>query len=267
MSAVRSSNGVGRGGSVRLVLHQIYYEQLSFWLSPVSAVFTLGFALIFLIALGLTSGDNHVRFLGNVREIQYYVPAFAAYGVMSTCFNTLAIALVIRREMGLLKRQRLSPIPTWAMIAGLSGSALLISALQVALLLGVGWVLFGVDPPGNVPALLLVLAVGSVAFTCLGLATSTLVPNQESAGPMISLLFFVLLFMSGLWYPMKAGSVLAEISSYFPIRHLITAMFAPFDPRHSVSAWAWKDLLVVAGWGVAGALVAARRWQWAPRRS
>jgi ABC-2 type transport system permease protein len=258
---------MGRGGSGRLVLHQIYYEQLSFWLSPVSAVFTLGFALIFLIALGVTSGDNHVKFLGNVREIQYYVPAFAAYGVMSTCFNTLAIALVIRREMGLLKRQRLSPIPTWAMIAGLSGSALLISALQVALLLGVGWALFGVNPPGNVPALLLVLAVGSVAFTCLGLATSTLVPNQESAGPMISLIFFVLLFMSGLWYPMKAGSVLAEISSYFPIRHLITAMFAPFDPRHGVNAWAWKDLMIVAGWGVAGAIVAARRWRWAPRRS
>lgn len=253
-------------GAVRLLLHQVYYEQLSFWLSPVSAVFTIGFAVIFLVALGLTTGNSHVRFLGNVRQVDYYVPAFAAYGIMSTCFNTLAIALVIRREVGLLKRQRLSPLPVWATIAGISGSALLISTIQVGLLLMIGWVLFGVALPGQIAAILLVLALGAVSFTCLGIATSTFVPNQESAGPVISLVFFVLLFLSGLWYPLKPGSTLAQVSAYFPIRHLISAMFAPFDVRPGASPWAWSDLIVVAAWGAASALLAARRWQWAPRR-
>lgn len=257
---------LGPAEGARLVRHQVYYEQLSFWLSPVSAVFTIGFAMIFLVALGLTSGDSQVKFLGGARQIQYYVPAFAAYGVMATCFNTLAIALVIRRETGLLKRQRLSPLPAWAMIAGICGSALVISTIQVGLLLAVGWLAFGVTLPGNVLALLLVLLAGTVSFTCIGIVTSTFVPNQESAGPVISLVFFVLLFLSGLWYPLEPGSTLAEISSYFPIRHMIEAMFAPFDVRPGASSWAWDDLLVVAGWGAVSAVVAARRWRWAPRR-
>ena len=85
--------------AVRLLLHQVYYEQLSFWLSPVSAVFTIGFAVIFLVALGLTTGNSHVRFLGNVRQVDYYVPAFAAYGIMSTCFNTLARSQLTARPL------------------------------------------------------------------------------------------------------------------------------------------------------------------------
>ena len=91
-------------------------------------------------------------------------------------------------------------------------------------------------------------------------------PNQEAAGPVTSVVFFVLLFLSGLWYPMSPHSGVARISSWFPIRHMILATFAPFDPRPGASPWAWGDLLVMSIWGVGAAYVAARRWSWAPHR-
>ena len=97
----------------------------------------------------------------------------------------------------------------------------------------------------------LALLVGVFCFTALGVAVSTLIPNQESAGPMLSIVFFVLLFLSGLWYPLKAGSALAKVSSWFPVRHLITATFAPFDLAPGVSPWAWHDLVGHGIWGAA----------------
>lgn len=84
---------------------------------------------------------------------------------------------------------------------------------------------------------------------------------------MISIVFFVLLFLSGLWYPISPTSGLAKFSTYFPVRHMITAVYAPFDVRRGVSGWAWHDLLVLGIWGAAGTVVAARRWRWAPRRT
>ena len=36
----------------RLVARQVYYEQLGFWLNPIGAIFTVGFALLFLVLLG-----------------------------------------------------------------------------------------------------------------------------------------------------------------------------------------------------------------------
>jgi ABC-2 type transport system permease protein len=262
----------GRSGfrgtdDLRLLGRQIYYEQLSFWLNPIGAIFTVGFAVVFLVLLGATAGTSRISFYGNIRTIQYYVPGFVAYGVMATCFNSLTVTLVVRRETGLLKRLRLSPLPTWAMLAGIAGNALLISAIQVALLLTIGRLGYSVVLPHNVPALVVALLVGVICFSALGVATSTLIPNQEAAGPVVGIVFFVLLFLSGLWYPLQSGSILARISAYFPIRHLITATFAPFNSQPGVTGWAWGDIETMAIWGVAGVIVALRRWRWAPRRS
>jgi ABC-2 type transport system permease protein len=120
------------------VIRQTKYEQLAFWRNPFGAAFTLGFSTVFLILLAASGGTSRVNFLGNIRAIQYYVAGFLAYGVMSACFSTLAISIVVRRETGLLKRLRLSPLPTWAVLGAIFANALIVSALQVGLLLAIG---------------------------------------------------------------------------------------------------------------------------------
>jgi ABC-2 type transport system permease protein len=252
---------------VKMTGRQVWYEQLSFWLNPIGAVFTIGFSVVFLLLLGASAGNSRISFYGNIKLIQYYVPGFVAYGVMAACFNILAITLVNRREMGLLKRLRLSPLPTWALLTAIVVSSMIIAAVQVVVLLAVGKLGFGVHLPGNWGAFVVAVAVGMVSFSALGVAMSTLVPNQDAAGPIVSVVFFVLLFLSGLWFPLKPGSGLAQFASYFPVHHFLAAVFAPFDLQPNASPWAWHDLLVVALWGVAGAVVAVRRWKWSPRRN
>ena len=39
-------------GGLRLVGHELRYEQLSFWVNRVGAVFTVGFSVVFLVLLG-----------------------------------------------------------------------------------------------------------------------------------------------------------------------------------------------------------------------
>ena len=94
----------------------------------------------------------------------------------------LTINLVVRREMGLLKRVRLSPLPTWAMMAAVSVNALIISVVQVVLVLLIGRFGYNVPFPHNLPALIVVLIVGAASFTALGLGVSTLDPEPGSRG-------------------------------------------------------------------------------------
>jgi ABC-2 type transport system permease protein len=103
-----------------------------------------------------------------------------------------------------------------------------------------------------------------LAFTALGLGMSTLVPNADAAGPMVSLVFFILVGLSGLYFPIKPHTGLAEFTGLFPIRHMITAFVDSYNgiPNGSV----WSDIGVLALWGVGGAFVAVRRWEWTPRR-
>jgi ABC-2 type transport system permease protein len=269
MNASRASIRPRRStlAELRLVARQVRYEQLSFWLNPVGAIFTVGFSLLFLLMLGASAGSSRVSYLHNIKLVQYYVPGFIAYGVMSASFNSLAITLVIRRENGLLKRLRLSPLPTWTLLTSILLSTLVIAFAEVVLMLAVGRWAFGVHLPSGVSgiaALAVALVLGGLSFAALGIAMSTLVPNQQAAGPVTSTVFFVLLFLSGLWFPLRSGSVLAKISTYFPIRHFIGAVFSSFGPP-GTSAWSAHDLVVVVAWGVVGAAVAVRRFQWAPR--
>ena len=155
------------------------------------------------------------------------------------------------------------------MLAAIMVSTLIVTFIEVALMLAVGHWAFGVQlpsPASSIVALVAVLVIGAISFGALGIAMSTVIPNQQAAGPVTSTVFFVLLFLSGLWFPLRAHSTLAKISGWFPIRHFITAVFRTFSHPGS-SAWAGHDLLVVAIWGAAGALFALRRFKWAPHRA
>jgi ABC-2 type transport system permease protein len=249
---------------VPLVARQVRFEQLSFWLNPIGAVLTIGFSVVFIVIFLSTSGHSTVGYLAHINLGQYYLPAFAAYGIMSACFNILAISLVNRREMGLLKRLRLSPLPTWMLLAAIFINSIIIALIQIVLMLLVGHFGYGVQGPHDVPAFVLVVVVGMLCFTALGVGVSTVVPNADAAGPVVSLVFFILVALSGLYFPVKPGSGLATFTDFFPIRHLIVASVTSFNgiPGESI----WNDVLVMALWGAAGVFVALRRWEWSPKR-
>src|ERR1700733_12182951 len=256
--ATGSFNGVD---DLKMVVRQVRYEQLSFWLNPLGAFFTLGFSTIFLVLLGAIAGTSTIGAgYGKVKLVQYYLGGFVSYGIMAACFTVLAQTLVNRREMGLLKRLRLSPVPTWVLLSAIFLSTMVIAVLQVAILLAVGRLGFGDHLPTHALAFILTIVVGMLSFTALGVGVSTLVPNPDAAGPMISIVFFLLLAFSGLYFPITPGSTLATISGYFPVRHLLTAVLAAFNLPPGASPWAWHDLLVMAIWGAGGVLVALRRW-------
>jgi len=250
-----------RPSPLGLIFRETRYQQLLFWRNRFGAFFTIVFSSVFLILLSATN-TGHIASLHHIKYAQYYTPGFMAYGLMSACFNSLAISTVVRRESGLLKRLRLSPLPGWALITAIVINAGLVSFAGAALLLLIGVVAFGVtlSATGILP-IIVAIVVGSVAFSALGLAVSTVVPNEEAAGPAISIVFFLLLFLSGLWFPLTPGSTLAMISSYFPLRPMILATAQPFI-GHGTSPWEWGDLGVIALWGVVGAYVAVRRFRW-----
>jgi ABC-2 type transport system permease protein len=267
-TASTPSTGSFHGVSdLKMVVRQVRYEQLSFWLNPLGAFFTLGFSTIFLVLLGAIAGNATIGAgYGNVKLVQYYLGGFVSYGLMAACFTVLAQTLVNRREMGLLKRLRLSPVPTWVLLSAIFVSTMVIAVLQVVILLAVGRLGFGDYLPSHPLAFILTIVVGMLSFTALGVGVSTLVPNADAAGPMISIVFFLLLAFSGLWFPIQPGTTLANISGYFPVRHLITAVLASFNLPAGSNPWAWHDLGVMAIWGVIGLFIATRRWQWSPRR-
>ncbi|HEY2429877.1 MAG TPA: ABC transporter permease, partial [Acidimicrobiales bacterium] len=141
---------------------------------------------------------------------------------------------------------------------------MIIALIQVVLMLLVGRFGYHVHGPADIPAFVLVVVVGMLSFTALGVGVSTLVPNADAAGPIVSLVFFILVALSGLYFPVKPGTGLSTFTDFFPIRHLIVASVDSFNGIPGASIW--NDVLVLALWGVAGVVVSLRRWEWSPKR-
>jgi ABC-2 type transport system permease protein len=177
---------------------------------------------------------------------------------MSECWVNLGINLPFRRDSGLLKRVRGTPLPPRLFIFGVLANAFLVSAFVTAVLMTFSAVVYNVEfPLDRLPQLVVVLVVGAASFSAIGFALSTLVPNADAAPAIVNAVYFPLVFLSGTFYPVA--------TDFFPVRHFILATFATYDPLHTGSRLEWGDLAVVAAWGLVAGVVAVRNFRWEPR--
>jgi ABC-2 type transport system permease protein len=260
MSATALPSPRPRTATTRLLWHQIRYEQLSFWRNTQNAVFTFAFPVLFLTVLGLLlrGGTASSYFYGRT-PVAYYMPTIAALSVIGTCYGQLATVLAMRRQDGILKRVRATPLPASLYFLGLLAHCLVVAVTDVALIIGIG-ALSGAPRPAHWLALAVTLAVGAACFCGLGVAVASLVRNAEAAPAVVQLVLFPLLFLSGTYLPIHSAALNA-ISGVLPIRPFNEALLAAL----SGSGLAGTHLAVLAGWGIAGAVVGVRRFRWNPR--
>ena len=247
------------------IARQAGWEQKLFWRNPASAAFTCAFPLMFLVIFIAINGNDKVRAAhGRVKFAQYYVPAIVAFGIISACYTNLAFLLSIRRDNGILKRTRGTPLPTWLYLTGIGVSVVIVSALLTALTITLGVTVYGVTLPHRYLALALTIAVGAFCFGACGAAVATFVPNEDAAPAIINFIVFPLLFISGTFGTIANDSTLGRIAAIFPIRHLVKQLTAVFDPSVTGSGINVANLAVMAAWGIGMLLIAARRFKWEP---
>jgi ABC-2 type transport system permease protein len=250
-----------------LIWHQFRYDQKVFWRNPASVFFTVLLPLIFLFIFATIFGNDDIEERG-VKTTTYYVPAIISLAVISATTQSLAINLTQDRERGLLKRVRGTPLPTPAFVAGRVGNSLIVSVLMVVIVAVLGRLVYDVTlPTETIPAILVTLAVGAFAFSCLGFALTTIIPSEDAAPAVSNATVLPLYFISGVFIPdSEIPEGVLHVADVFPIRHFFEAFFTAWDPNTVGAGFEWGDLAVVAAWGVAGLLIALRWFRWEPRR-
>ena len=189
---------------------------------------------------------------------------------ISVCFN---------RDQGILKRTRGTPLPGWSYLTGRVLHSLIVGAILVVITLVFGWAFYdGTFPMGT--ALLefsVTFAIGALSFAALALALTGAIPNADAAPPIVNAAILPLLFLSGIFFPLddRTPDWIVFIANVFPVKHFADAMRSaylskvvvatPNGPFHPF-VFQWSDLLVIAVWGVAGLILAARFFSWEPRK-
>lgn len=195
---------------------------------------------------------------GEGRSVDFLTPGVLALAVMSTAFTGQAIATGFERRYGVLKRLAASPLPRWALMTAKTLAVLVTEVLQVVLLTVIAFAL-GWSPHGNPFAVLLLLVLGTAAFSGLGLLMAGTL-KAEATLAAANLVFLLLLVGGGVVVPLdKFPDAVQSALGLLPIAALSDGLR---DVLQHGASMPWGDLGILVVWAVLGLGAAARFFRW-----
>ncbi|MFI1974142.1 ABC transporter permease [Streptomyces wedmorensis] len=194
---------------------------------------------------------------GSDEAVDFLAPGVLALAVLSTAFTGQAIATGFERRYGVLKRLGASPLPRWALMTAKTLAVLVTEVLQVALLTAIALAL-GWSPHGNPLSVLLLLLLGTAAFSGLGLLMAGTL-KAEATLAAANLVFLLLLVGGGVIVPLDRFGAAGDVLALLPISALSDGLR---DVLQHGASMPWGDALILAVWGVLGLGAAARFFRW-----
>lgn len=228
---------------------------------PVGLFFGVVFAPVLVLVLGLFFGNEPNPDFGGRGFVDATLPGFASVALAVTGVMMLPMNQLTLRESGALRRLRLTPLRPATYIAADLTVNFVVGIVGMCLALGVGAVVFGARPSGNLLLILAAAALGLVAFLALGYTLSGLYPSQGAAVGIGNVLMILLMLTSGAFIPLAIlpDGVQAAMR-VSPIHYFVELLQGLWDGT------SWSLLLlptgVLAGMVVVFGLLGARLFRW-----
>ena len=252
--------------SARLLLLCTKAHNRLFWRTPIAAFFSLVFPVLMLVLFSaILSGGSFPTAHGAVTSAQFYTPGLAAYAAATSTYTGVGVTLASRRDIGVLKRVRGTPMPSWVYLGGAVLSGVWIAMLATIVMMTIGVTVYGVNiEAAKVPAMFLTFMVGSAAFASLGLALASVARSASSAVPIANATILPLAFISDIFIPLgdRAPRILVLLGDVFPLKHFGAAFTHAMHPASVPPALVGHRLGVLVLWIVVGAVIVARCFNW-----
>ncbi len=198
--------------------------------------------------VAVPTGDDRVGF---------FVPGVIALAVMSSAFTGQAIGVGFERQYGVLKRLGATPLPRWVLLGAKTLAVLAVELVQLVLIAVVGRLL-GWHPQGSAASALLLVVLGTAAFSGLGLLLGGTLRGLTTLAA-ANLLWFVLLILGGVLFPLTHFGAAEPLLQLLPTAALSDGLREVLQRGSGLPV---RDLLALAGWAVGGLAAASRFFRW-----
>lgn len=201
-------------------------EKQQYWINPESP----GGYLVEKILLGYAT-ENHAGGFEKqtvtgkqIRYIDWVIPGILSMNMMFSALFGVGFVIVRYRKNGMLKRLKATPITAFEYLsAQIVSRMLLIMVVTAFVFYGTN---FFVDfiMNGSHLSLFLIFALGALSMISLGLVIAARVTSEETAGGLLNLFSWPMMFFSGVWFSLEgAAPVMQTIAEVFPLTHVTAA--------------------------------------------
>jgi len=228
---------------------------------PMALFFALLFAPMMLVLMGFIFGNAPDPLLAGRGHLDTYLPTYAALIIGIVGFVAAAIETTNRRESGVLRRFRATPLRPATYIVGDVVVYFAMTMLGVLFLFLLGTVVYRVRFVGNPLALLAGVCLSTGAFLSLGYVLAGLAPSVRVATLVGNLLLYPMVIFSGATVPLEVMPEAAQkISRFVPLSYVATLLRGlwfgePFRDH-------WVSVAVLFGILVVGTTIAAWTFRW-----
>jgi ABC-2 type transport system permease protein len=190
-------------------------------------------------------------------RVGFFVPGVIALAVMSSAFTGQAIGVGFERQYGVLKRLGATPLPRSELLTAKTLAVLVVELVQLALIVVVG-LLLGWDPHGSPAAVVVLVVLGTAAFSGLGLLLGGTLRGLTTLAA-ANLVWFVLLVLGGVLFPLSELGALEPALQLLPTAALSHGLREVLQNGASLPV---RDVVSLAVWAIASLAMASRVFKW-----
>ena len=196
---------------------------------------------------------------GTDEPIDFLAPSVLALAVMSTAMVSLGIATGFERNYHVLKRLGATPLGRPRLVAAKMITVALVELVQFAVLVPVAYLLGWSPSSPSWPAAVAAVLLGTAAFAGIGLAFAGRLRGEVNLAALNGL-YLVLLLAGGIVVPFaELPRPLRAVAHALPSGALADVLR---DSLGLVGTRPGASWLVLAAWGLAAPVVAARTFRW-----
>ncbi len=198
----------------------------------------------------------------SLTSIQFVTPGLLGWAIAMGATFGAATNLVAWRKNGLLRRLRLAPVGTWAVVLARVVVSIVIASVQTLIFIGLGMALFGLKLTGSWPMIIPLLLAGTLAFMAIGLLAGAVAKTEEGAVGLANFIVLPMAFLSGSFFPLDAAPAwLQSLSNVLPLKHLNDGMLDTMVRGEGPSS-AVLPIVILLGFTVMLTAISARLFRW-----
>jgi len=224
--------------------------------TKVALFFTFFFPVVFLfVYAGLFAH-------GDPNAVLYMFGPVVTLNIMGSGFWGLGLQAVMQRERGSLRRYRLAPIGPGTIVCSNLLANYLLGLPAIGLLVFFAHFVFHMPLKFSVLSLLILVTVGTFAFSGFGLTIASIANTMQEAQVYNNLAWLTLLFLSGTTVPLpQLPGWVQRIATFLPATYLVSAFQSVMLRGQSLSEH-WPELLALCVSGTFGLLFAWKLFRW-----
>jgi len=196
------------------------------------------------------------------RYIDFLIPGLLGMNLMGTGIWSFAFSITNARNRKILKRLIATPMRKADYLLSQVFARLGFLVVELVVLVGFGWIFFGVGVRGSLLLFAVTCLLGAMSFCGMGLLIASRVSTIEGASGLANLVMMPMWLLSGVFFSYERfpEKVLPFIRA-LPLTAVNDALRGVMNEARPFSAVA-PQLAIVAAWGVVSFVVALKIFRW-----